>query len=363
MNVATNESAIASGSVRASRQSTLPEDAIYALLGLVVVAAVHADGRAHILGLPDSFFSPWHAFLYGGLALMILWLAIMSRRAARRAAERRFAVVPTGYGPAAVGAGVFAVGGVADMIWHLIFGVEFGIDALLSPSHLLLFIGGALLLSGPLLAFRRRPTAGIPARIPALLALLGITGVAAFALSFLSAFFTEAPTIPLSHEPEGTEAHVVSEGLASAGLGSFIITSLVLVVPSVLLLRTRAWFPGAFTVLVTAISVMASSLTGFRNLETVAAAFVSAALLDIAVVALRHRASERTIELMVAAGLPLLLWSGQLIVIAARYGLGWSAAMSSGVVLVSALVSFVIVFVVGSQRVDDGEFYEAVHGR
>lgn len=355
MNVATNEPATASASVSASPQSTVPEDAIFALLGLVVVAALHADGRAHILGLPDSFFTPWHAFLYGGLALMILWLAIMSRRAARRAAERRLAVIPAGYRLAAVGAGVFAVGGVADMIWHLIFGVEFGIDALLSPSHLLLFIGGALLLSGPFLAFRRRASAGLPARIPALLAIVGITGVAAFALSFLSAFFTEAPSIPLSHEPEGTEAHVVSEGLASAGLGSFIVTSLVLVIPSVTLLRTRAWFPGALTGLVTAIAVMASSLTGFRNPESVAAAFVSAAVLDLAVVAFRHRANERTVELMVAAGLPLLVWSGQLIAIASRSGLGWSEAMSSGVVLVSALVSFVVVLVVGGRRGDPRE--------
>jgi hypothetical protein len=345
MNAEITESATES----TTAQSTLLDDLVFALIGLVVVGAVYADGRAHILGLPDSFFTPWHAFLYGGLALMVVWLAVMGRGAARRSGMRRFAAIPAGYGYSVVGAALFAVGGVADMIWHLIFGVEFGIDALLSPSHLLLFIGGALLLSGPLLAFRRRATTRLRDRVPALLAVVGLTGVAAFALSYLSAFFTDAPTILLSREPEGTEAHIVSEGLASAGLGSFIVTSLVLAIPAVHLLRTRAWFPGAFTVLVTAIAAMASSLTGFQNLETVVAAFISAAVLDIVVIAFRRRTSERAIELLVAAGLPLFVGSGQLIAIAASLGLGWSEAMSSGVVLVSALVSFFIVLVVGSR--------------
>ncbi|MBT2517232.1 hypothetical protein J7E29_07290 [Streptomyces sp. ISL-90] len=342
MNAATSESLIP--------QSTLPEDAVSAVLGLVVVSAVYADGRAHIMGLPDSFFTPWHAFLYGGLALLVLWLAVMSLRASRRSGSPRIVVIPAGYGFATVGAALFAIGGVADMIWHVIFGVEFGIDALLSPSHLLLFVGGSLLLSGPFLAFRRGETAPLAARIPALLAVVGITGVAAFALTFLSAFVTEAPTIPLSHAPEGTEQHVVSEGLASAGLGSFILTSLVLVIPAISLLRTRAWFPGALTVLVTAIAGMASALTGFQTLgSSVVAAFVSAVVLDLVVVGFRQRASERAMELIVASALPLLVWTGQLIAIAARLGLDWSPAMSSGVVLMSALVSFAVVLTVGGR--------------
>ena len=338
----------------ASPQSTLPEDAVFAVLGLVVVSSVYADGRAHILGLPDSFFTPWHAFLYGGLAVTILWFGMMCRRAARRFAARGFAAIPAGYRYTAVGAALFAIGGVADMIWHLIFGVEFGIDALLSPSHLLLFIGGGLLLSGPILAFLRREDARIPARFPALLAVIGITGVAAFALSFLSAFITGAPTMPITHEPEGTEAHIVAEGLASAGLGSFIVTSLVLVLPAVFLLRARAWFPGALTGLITAVAVMASSLTGFQNPETVIAAFVSAGVLDIALVVFRRRTHERVLELLVSAGLPLLVGTGQLLAIAARHGLGWSEEMSSGVVLVSALVSFLVVLVIGWQRTTSG---------
>ena len=40
-------------------------------------------------------------------------------------------------------------GAIGDMFWHIIFGIEVSIDALLSPTHLLLLIGALLILSGP----------------------------------------------------------------------------------------------------------------------------------------------------------------------------------------------------------------------
>jgi len=331
--------------------STRGEDTVFAALGLVVVSALHADGRAHILDLPDSFFSPWHAFLYGGLFLTVAWLAIMCRRVATRRADWRFVIAPAGYGYAIAGAAVFAIGGVVDMLWHIAFGIEFGIDALLSPSHLLLFVGGGLLLSGPLVAYRRRgESAGALDRAPAVLALLGITAVAAFTLSFLSAFISDAPAVPVAHEPEGTEAHRVAESIASAGLGSFVITSLLLVVPAVYVLSIRLWLPGALTVLVSGVAAGASALIGFQHLQTVLAAFVSAAILDLLVLGMRSRFRARTQELAVAAGLPLLLWSGQLIARSTIRPLGWSPEMAIGVILLCALLSFAAVLAVGARR-------------
>lgn len=46
--------------------------------------------------------------------------------------------LPSGYMPALLGVGIFAIGGVFDLVWHTLFGVEANIQALLSPSHLLL---------------------------------------------------------------------------------------------------------------------------------------------------------------------------------------------------------------------------------
>lgn len=328
--------------------SSSAEDLMHSLLGLGVVTAVYADGRAHILGLPDSFFTPWHAFFYGGLGLMVLWLGIIGWRAARRVGSSRPIVIPVGYRPAVAGAIVFAVGGVADMVWHLVFGVEFGIDALLSPSHLILFVGGALLLSGPLLAARKadaRPT--IATRIPALLSIIGITAVGAFALGFLSAFISDAPTMVVSHAPEGTPAHVTSEGLASAGLGSFILTTLLLVAPTIYIVRRGLWFPGAAAALITVTAAYAVSLTGFQNPMSIATAFIAGALLDLIILVLRGRVPGRGLELIAATALPLLVWPAQLVVVSIQYGLGWSEAMTAGVVLLSAAVSVATVLAIG----------------
>src|ERR687898_883364 len=48
-----------------------------------------------------------------------------------------------------VGAGIFAASGVGDLIWHLLFGIEAWMEALLSPTHVGLTLGVGLLVSGP----------------------------------------------------------------------------------------------------------------------------------------------------------------------------------------------------------------------
>jgi hypothetical protein len=123
-------------------EATTRENITAALLGAVLVGGVYSDGWAHLnIGGMDSFFTPWHGVLYGGFALLTLWLAWMAWR--RRDRSDRWADrVPTGYGWGLVGVAVFAVGGLLDMVWHTIFGIEAGIDALVSPTHLLLLTGG-----------------------------------------------------------------------------------------------------------------------------------------------------------------------------------------------------------------------------
>ena len=325
------------------------EDLVAALFGILIVVALYLDGRAHVLGLPDSFFTPWHAFLYGGLLLFIAWLAVISRRAATRHRLARVAVIPAGYGYAVVGAGLFTVGGVSDLIWHQIFGVEFGLDALLSPTHLLLFVGGALMLTGPVRAFHG-PAVRLTmvTRVSATLAVLGITAIAAFALSFLSGFITDSATFAVGRAPSGTEAHILAESLAEAGLGSYVITTLVLVIPLVYLERLRLATVGTTSLLVTSVALLATTLENFQNTGIVIAAFGAAALTDVALLALRRvHVSLRAQELALAALLPLLLWSGQLLVTNMTQGVLWSLEMVTGVVIVSALAAFATVFVLG----------------
>ncbi|WP_017197941.1 hypothetical protein [Arthrobacter sp. M2012083] len=330
--------------------STVAEDLVAAILGLVIVTAVYFDGRAHILGLPDSFFTPWHAFLYGGLLLLGTWLLIISRAAARRHRLGRVGRIPGGYGAAVVGAGLFLAGGAVDLLWHQVLGVESGIDALLSPPHLLLFVGGALLLSGPVGASRLRGGPGsIAERVPPTLGAVGIAGIAAFALSFLSGFITDFATVAVGHAPEGTDEHNVAEALASAGLASYLLTSLIMVVPLVFLVRSRASGLGTVTGVVGLLALLAAVLVNFRTMGIVLAAVAAAVLVDVLLHFLRRlNASLRVQELVLAAALPLLVWPGQLLATNEVKGVQWSAEMLTGITILSALISFGTVFALGS---------------
>src|SRR5207247_5171813 len=91
------------------------------------------------------------------------------------------AAIPAGYAWAVLGVFVFGVAGVFDMIWHTIFGIELSTDALLSPSHLALGTGAALMVSGPFVAATRRDAgSGLLAQLPAVISLTFLFGTFTF---------------------------------------------------------------------------------------------------------------------------------------------------------------------------------------
>lgn len=150
--------------------SGLGYDASFVALATLFVGGLFLDGWAHNHGLVDqSFFTPWHAFFYGGFALTALALlgaGLWNRRNGLPWTRS----LPEGYGLALLGSAIFAAGGVGDLVWHTLFGVEENFEALVSPTHLLLGIGMALVVSAPLrAAWRRSGSAGWQALAPALL--------------------------------------------------------------------------------------------------------------------------------------------------------------------------------------------------
>src|SRR6185503_13780374 len=131
-----------------------------------LLGGLYWDGWAHGYGLPDSFWTIWHAAFYSGYAA---------------SAAVILGAIPAGYEAAVVGVFIFGVGGVFDMVWHTLFGIELGTDALLSPSHLALGLGISLIVSGPLLAaWRRGASGGLAAQLPAVLSLTALLSVFTF---------------------------------------------------------------------------------------------------------------------------------------------------------------------------------------
>jgi hypothetical protein len=64
--------------------------------------------------------------------------------------------LPRGYMPALIAIFIFAIGGIADMGWHIAFGIEVNTEALLSPSHLLLAVSIFTILAAPFSAAWQR---------------------------------------------------------------------------------------------------------------------------------------------------------------------------------------------------------------
>ena len=75
-----------------------------------LIVGIFVDGWAHNNDKPESFFTPWHGLFYSGFTATALWL--LSR-------YRRHGSIPVGYGLGFLGLALFAAGGVADMVWHL----------------------------------------------------------------------------------------------------------------------------------------------------------------------------------------------------------------------------------------------------
>ena len=116
----------------------------------MVVGGLYLDGWAHnhLSTTLESFLTPWHAAFYSGFMAVagVTAGALLANRA--RGAPWASAL-PPGYGLSRVGAGIFAASGVGDLIWHLLFGIEARMEALLSPTHVGLTLGVGLLVSGP----------------------------------------------------------------------------------------------------------------------------------------------------------------------------------------------------------------------
>ena len=133
----------------ASRTS-LRLDWVLTGLSVWLIGGFYVDLWAHAHGKVDNtFLTPWHAFLYTGAALFAVVLVLGAVFGEPRGVPIRNVLAPP-YRIAFLGAVLFGVGGVLDLIWHSIFGFEVDVEALLSPTHLVLAASGLLMIGGPM---------------------------------------------------------------------------------------------------------------------------------------------------------------------------------------------------------------------
>jgi hypothetical protein len=228
---------------------------------------------------------------------------------------------------------VFAVGGAGDMTWHSIFGIEQDVEALFSPTHLVLFAGMALILSTPLRAAWNDPAEpaapGYRRFLPVLTSATLVTVLMAFAFMYWAAFIQTIGAS--SYDP-----HLLD------GVASVLATNLILLAP--LLLLARRWRPpfGTATTSYTAMGVLMGAVDAYRLPAMVAAAVLAGLAVDGLLRLLEPSASRPQRFWATGALVPLATWSVYFAVVAVTVGIGWSAELWTGTIAWACLLGLAL---------------------
>jgi len=315
--------------------ATRREDAITAFLGALLVGGVLTDAWAHTnrLSTLESFFTPWHGLLYAGFASTAAWTFYLAYR--RRATAPRWwrDAWPAGYAWGAVGAIGFGIGGVADMIWHTVFGIEVGLKAGLSPSHLLIDLSSVALLTSPVRSWWAANENGARAVSGIVSTGLGAT-MATVLLLNVSPFVDTAPT--RAYLPGfDTPVHLA----AVRGMAEYLVFTIVLIAPFLLAHRRRATL-GVATGVVAFVAAFAVVTFDLPRPQLAAAigAVVGAFLADLAVVRLDAvRGPDAPGRLPIAGAVAtVLIWSVQLLGLHLAAGVLWPPELWAGTIALSA---------------------------
>ena len=147
-------------------------DVLVGICGLWLAAGFLLDSWAHLHIAIETFFTPYHAIFYSAMVAGALILAYVARRNFALGFTG-FDTLPAAYQAALWGVPVFFAGGIGDLIWHTFFGVEDRVEAVTSPTHLILGAGVLLVISGPIRSALQQRTllTSLRAQLPLIFAL------------------------------------------------------------------------------------------------------------------------------------------------------------------------------------------------
>jgi hypothetical protein len=321
------------------------DDMVLVLASGWVITGMVLDAWAHTHQRLESFFTPWHGVLYSGFFVLMAWMAWIALRA--RLLRRVGRGLPVGYGLGMVGVGVFLLSAVGDGIWHMLFGVEVGIEAQFSPTHIGLFLGALLIFTTPLRAAwsssEPGPAPTMRAFLPALFSLAWTTTLVQFLFLYVSAFREDAPSLSSGRSGAGLVAiPAYLEITRVRGLVSVQVTNLLLLGP--LLLLTRRWRPpfGTATLLFGTVAVLVAVVDEFARGEVVVVALAGGLAADWLIVRSARWPNRIWAHRAIAVGAPLALWVSYFLAIQVRWGIAWPAELWAGSVFFAALGGFAL---------------------
>ena len=330
------------------RESSLAFDWAMAGLGGLFIGGLYVDGWAHNhLNRIETFFTPWHALFYGSFAILALvfgWYVFAGLRASGSWRQ----AIPRGYEWSAIGVAIFVLAGAGDMAWHIRFGIEHDTEALLSPTHLGLAAGMALILTGPLrAAVARGDEAHGAALWPAVVSLTFLMSGLTFLMQFAPALADwGVGTRPLT--PDLTEQRLDRAVVSVLWINAVMVASVLFLV--------RQWGPrlplGTMTVLIGVNAAIMSTQGGSSYyFAMLPAAIVAAIICDGLLVWLRPSA-ERIVQFRWFAFLvPFVYWTAHYLdnVVRGEH-VWWAVHVWTGLPVITGLMGLMVSYLAVTGR-------------
>ena len=302
------------------------------LLSLWPVIGLYIDGWAHLhRTYVETIFTPWHGLLYTGVATLLSYLVLFAFTTKER---------PRGFYVSLIAATAFLVSGACDLGWHLRWGIEISVEALISPPHLGLFVSAGVIVVAPLVA---RDEA-----IPRLNALS--VGLALSMITFVLQF-SHPITIPVAsseYRPAPTEAQEFFR--EALGISGIVICA--------------ALWSASLTVLDLWESLKHGSAAMALGVNGILLVGLSENFIFLVPIALAITAAEiyiasipsRSLSRLVAVGclVPLVFTATYFLCLAVNPGIWWSTPLWSGSIILSGIVGALTVIGMSSVRLTGG---------
>lgn len=348
----------AAGSQSGSRTKligSLRYDRLIALLSLLLLGGLHLDGWAH-LHVPEleTFFTPWHGALYSGFAAVSAALVLAFLVNHWRGLDWSEAM-PAGYGLSLLGVPLFLLGGLGDMTWHILFGIEANTEALLSPTHLLLATSVVLFVTGPFRAALRREAGegaaqGWAALLPMVLSLSLLLTLLTFFTQYASIWASTSPAAifaPTTRYAEaGTLLPMITMWSQTIGIAGVLVQTAILM--GIVLLAIRRWrLPfGSLTLILTLsmalITAMRTTLLATGMLPLILAAAAAGLIADLLLRLLRPSGERPNAFRWFAFTMPVVLYAAYFAALALTTGIWWSIHLWTGAIVLAGVVGLLL---------------------
>ncbi|MGW2091413.1 hypothetical protein [Promicromonospora sukumoe] len=341
----------------AAARFTARERWTLAAASLWLVVGLQLDAFAHST-IPDleTFWTPWHAVMYSGIAacgLTLVWL-LRSRLPRTVTYRNLLRATPSALRLPVIGMALLLVGGGIDTLWHNLFGIEKGLEIFFSPSHYLIIAGMVLVAAGPALMVASSAStvsatapATVPGTVPATPGrrLRGADAV----LTTISAVLAAIPVHIYTGHASALEEPLLGTGdtdMSSFSLDAqmfhaYVGSTVVLLVPILLISRRWRLPVAAPTVLVAAPAFLICLVLGDAELWLPVTITAATAVVELAARALAPRLRALGPDqswMVLGLAAPTVVWGAVLVVSTfTAGGPAWNLHMISGLL---ALVAF-----------------------